>query len=942
MKPALYLIFFLSGAAALVFESLWFRQAGLALGNSVWATSLVLTGFMAGLGLGNALAARVADRWANPIRVYALVEATIAATGVALVFILPSLGVALAPALRALDSVPLLLNSLRFAVAFAMLLVPATAMGVTLPLMTRALCAVEPHFGAVLGALYGWNTIGAMAGVLATEAVLVEALGIRGTALAAGGCNLAAALLALALSSRAVPVATTTGEALAIDWRRAAPWLAAAFASGFAVLAYEVVWFRFLLLYVRGLGMSFALMLGTVLAGIALGGWSAASALRKDPEAHRQAFAMVLRAGAAGLLSYAAFPLTLRALDNPKPESAAEVLLLAVVLMFPTSFFSGTFFTLVGASLRAAVPSDAATAAGLTLANTVGAALGSFTAGFLLLPLLGMEASLFLLGVVLAAAGLMLAPVSGLPLRARLAPVALFAVACAVFPYGSMKDFHLAARSQWFRGEIVDVREGLVETVVYLEERFLGRPHFQLMVTNGHSMSGSLSRGRRYMKLYTYLPMAVNPDIRNVLMVNYGVGQTAKSLTDTASLETIDLVDISPDVVEMDRNVFKEPGERPPDDPRVTLHIEDGRYFLQTTDRKFDLFTGEPPPPPLAGVVNLYTREYFQLVRDHLRKGGLVTYWLPIHNLSDVSSKAILRAFCDVFPDCQLWNGMDTSLMMVGSNDFAGGVTVEHFTAQWRDPVVRRELEALGFEHPEQLGSLFLGGPDYLRALTADTPPLVDDDPTRILAPFTRGNVKTNPLFLTWTKSGDEARQRFVADPVIRRWFPEAMIEGAGPWFRAQHIIDAYAHWRSPSVELAHELLTTTDLRTPVLWILGSDADIQRILEEASADELATPEAAYHVGVGHLARRRWREAAEALEQAMADSDHGGRAARLRAYAWKMAGDEASAARAAAEARVLVDRKDNARDEADAAAFWPWLDSLGAATAPGPAPSTTGS
>lgn len=927
MKPALYVIFFLSGAAALVFEGLWFRQAGLAFGNSVWATSLVLTGFMAGLALGNLVAARTADRWSNPIRAYALVEATIAAAGVAIVLALPQTGVALAPLLRALAEQPLLLGALRFSLAFAMLLVPATAMGVTLPLMTRALTAAEPRFGTVLGALYGWNTAGAMAGVLLTEGVLLDAFGIRGTALAAGSCNLLAASLALALSARAVPLASSDRNVLAdVAWRRAAPWLASAFLCGFAVLAYEVVWFRLLLLYVRGLGMTFALMLGTVLAGIALGGWSAASRLRDDPGAHRDAFAVVLGAGVAGLLTYAAFPFVLSRLDTPRPEGAAETLLLAITLMLPTSFFSGTFFTLVGASLRSAVPSDAATAAALTLANTIGAALGSALAGLVLLPLLGMEASIFVLGVVLAVAGFVLAPVSGQPWRRMAVPVAVFAVACAVFPFGSMRDFHIAKRAQWYGGEILEVREGLLETIVYLEDRFLGRPHFQRMVTNGHSMSGSSSRARRYMKLYTYLPVALNPGIRDVLMINYGVGQTAKSLADTKSFETIDIVDISRDVVEMDHNVFKEPGASPAADPRVTLHIEDGRYFLQTTDRRFDLFTGEPPPPPLAGVVNLYTREYFELVRDRLNDGGMITYWLPIHNLSDVSAKAILRAFCDAFPDCSLWNGMDTSLMMVGSKGFAGGTGVEAFTAQWRDPVVRRELDALGFEHPEQLGSLFLGGPGYLRELTADTPALVDDDPTLILAPFTSGDLRTNELFLTWTKSGDETRQRFLADPVVRRWFPEPMIRGAEAYFPAQHVIDEHAHWRRPSFDLAHELITTTDLVTPVLWLLDSDADIQAILSDTatvSPGDLDSPLAAWHVGAGRVARREWREAASAFAKAEAHETLGAPATRMRVYALWMAGD-AEASRAA---MVAARAAPGANDDPDARTFWTWFDGL---------------
>src|SRR6185369_1818235 len=147
------------------------------------------------------------------------------------------------------------------------------------------------------------------------------------------------------------------------------------------------------------------------------------------------------------------------------------------------------------------------------------------------------------------------------------------------------------------------------------------------------------------------------------------VGNTAKAMTDSRGLETIDVVDLSRDILAMNRIVF--PGEtgRPLEDPRVRVHIEDGRYFLQTSDRRFDLITGEPPPPGIAGVENLYSREYFQLIHDRLADQGIVTYWLPLADLTDVSAKAILRAFCEVFDDCSLWNGSGTNLMMVGGRN---------------------------------------------------------------------------------------------------------------------------------------------------------------------------------------------------------------------------------------------------------------------------------
>jgi hypothetical protein len=151
MTALLYAIFFASGASALIFEMLWFRQAGLALGNSVWASSLVLSGFMGGLALGNALGARYGGRLRNPLRAYAIAEVAIAVTGVGLVYLFPVLGVALAPWLRPLLDLPWILNPLRLFIAFLLLLIPSTAMGITLPLLTKALMGHDPHFGAVLG-----------------------------------------------------------------------------------------------------------------------------------------------------------------------------------------------------------------------------------------------------------------------------------------------------------------------------------------------------------------------------------------------------------------------------------------------------------------------------------------------------------------------------------------------------------------------------------------------------------------------------------------------------------------------------------------------------------------------------------------------------------------------------------------------------------------------
>ena len=149
--------------------------------------------------------------------------------------------------------------------------------------------------------------------------------------------------------------------------------------------------------------------------------------------------------------------------------------------------------------------------------------------------------------------------------------------------------------------------------------------------------------------MYVYLPIALQKSSKNAALIGFGTGMTAKSLVDTKSFEHIAFVDISKDVFGMSKIVFPNPRENPINDPRVQRHIEDGRFFLLTTSRKYDLITGEPPPPTNRGIVSLYTQEYFQLIHDRLNEGGFVSYWLPIHSLNPEGSKSILKAFCNVF-----------------------------------------------------------------------------------------------------------------------------------------------------------------------------------------------------------------------------------------------------------------------------------------------------
>ncbi|PYQ22631.1 MAG: spermidine synthase, partial [Acidobacteria bacterium] len=621
----LYLLFFLSGLAALLFETLWFRLASVVFGNTVWASSVVLAGFMAGLAVGSSAAARGGPRLRRPVRVYAQLELAVALSGLLLVLTLPHLSEVLAPVFRRLIDRPRALQALRLAAAFGLMLVPAAGMGATLPVLVKALTARGSAFGPALGALYGWNTLGAVAGALAGEELLIGSLGLRGTGALAAGLDLLAAGLAWRLSLRS-DTGPEPSEPAPSGWRVSYSSLAILFAaalSGGILLALEVVWFRLLMPFLGSTSLVFAVLLAVVLSGIGLGGWLAAAWLRRSEGAADSAPAVALAAGTATLLTYALLDRVLGPSDWA--FSTWDLLVQGSSLMLPTALLSGVLFTLLGRVLRRTVADDPAAAGWLTVANTVGATAGSLAGGFLLLPRWGVETSLRGLALAYAAVGLAVflaaRPARRAPALGAAAAALLLGIAFAASPQGLMEGSYRArVARRWAQegAQPIAWREGLTESLLYLGRPLLGEPLSYRLVTNGFSMSGTGNGARRYMKAYVYWPIAFHPAPRRALLICYGLGSTAAALADTAELESVDVVDLSKDILEMGRLIVP-PGRRYPlDDPRVRVHVEDGRFFLLTTEGRYDVITGEPPPPKNAGIVNLYTREYFELVKHRL------------------------------------------------------------------------------------------------------------------------------------------------------------------------------------------------------------------------------------------------------------------------------------------------------------------------------------
>src|SRR5205823_325963 len=354
----------------------------------------------------------------RPLKLYAALEIAVALVGCTIVFALPVIGQLLRPLFQALWDHQTILLALRVLFSFVILLIPTTAMGLTLPVVLEDRHLASAHFGRAVGVLYGFNTIGAVAGALVGELCLIKAFGLWGTSLVAGFLNCVAAAIALSIMKTdgklaASPTGTdetltaspteATRRRLRLEINYRLPWrlLIISFGTGCILLTLEVVWFRFLRLYVASSATAFSLMLAIVLAGIGLGGATSGALSKKITRQQTLLPILLVTAAILALLCYIAFPVPKlgEREKNFYLESWTQIALISIALMFPVAFLSGVLFPAIAARVQESVPSRMNSLGITTLFNTAGGATGPLLAGFILLPKLGIQSSLIVCAV---------------------------------------------------------------------------------------------------------------------------------------------------------------------------------------------------------------------------------------------------------------------------------------------------------------------------------------------------------------------------------------------------------------------------------------------------------------------------------------------------------------------------------------------------------------
>ncbi len=792
-------LFFLGGASALVYEVTWVRLLSLDFGVSVYAVSAVLTAFMAGLALGSwlfgRLAARLAARSARALLVlYALLLIGVGICGLLAPLVFQQLTTLYVWIYRQFTPDFYTFNLVRFGLSALALCLPTCLMGGTLPVMSQLLARHDQRRGGDLGALYAANTFGGVLGACASGLFLIRWLGVQGTIDLAVAIDLLCAGSAFVLSRRLVdnrrpttddrrpalnknqeptaknraarrgqgdkeserpgdrkghaaqPISqlSTLNSQFSIPTQRLVLWGFAL--SGFAALGYEVVWTRLLSIFSLGAVFSFTIMLTTFLIGLALG---SALMARRVVRAQQPLvlFGMLeLGIGVASILMlfvFAKLPTirdSLVATDTFGRLVYVEFVAAALTMLVPTLLMGAVFP--VAAHLYSIGTGAVGERVGQLYAlNTLGSALGAFAAGFVLIPVLGLQhaaLTLALINLALGAAVLLQAP--PVP-RLRLGgALAVAVVAALLLPPGIYLGFREGTPPS-----LVFYREGVDATVAVFD---VPNPPLKISFVNGRSEVPTDPQSMRAFYMLGHLPPLLRPQAQSALMISFGNGIATGAMS-RHSIPRIQAVELVAEQVAAAR-LYQKENRGVLDYPGLKIAIEDGRNYLMRSDEQFDIITADATHPVNSSSWALFTREFYGLVHQRLSTDGVFVQWLPFHDLSSQDFRDIVKTFQSVFPHTSLW--------------YTGGS--HSFLVATPQPLTRAEVAALdGRIKAEGIGDDLGDG----QKLAGDF--LMDEVSVARYAAPARVVTDDNAFFIPAQDM----------DAILQGWAPYAQVEQAQP-----------------------------------------------------------------------------------------------------------------------------------------------------------------
>ena len=650
-----YFVFFLSGMAGLIYEISWSRQIGLLFGHTVQAASTVLASYFAGMGLGYLLGGAIAKR-VRPLVGYAVAEFVIGAWAIAVpLLIQASESATFSPWLSSPDWAWQTL--VRSTFSFVILLPATISMGVTLPLMAEFLSGVSEENKTVshIGIAYSLNTFGALAGTILTTFFLLISVGVCGSSYVGVGLSILCGILSLVIA-RSIPRHASTDHKTQASLTNGSETLSAwivltlAFVSGFGTLALQVLYTRMFALVFHNSTYTFGVVVAVFLA--ALSGGAAVAAWLQRYFNDRMLAGISTGIGAiltlGSIIGFTEYT-ELRYFSSGESFYGYIIgaFLLVSATIGPGIFFLAMLLPLVW-SLAGVSKSAGSVVGTLTSFNTLGAAIGALLASYFMLVYIGLWASIVVIaGLFLLCSLFLLYQLN----RTKLAAVftATFLV-CAVIGLRSPSDAEYA---------LVQLGEEVVKRfrspygwidVVKLKES----PVFKIRQNLHYRFGRTGSNVREFRQ--ADIPLLLHPDPRSVLFLGLGTGMTAGGAVPHTHLDSIEAVELIPEVVDAVR-MLSDYNYNIIDHPKSKIHVDDARHFLLSRDQRYDVIISDLFVPWESQSGYLYTVEHYEVSLNRLNEDGIFCQWLPMYQIGAVEFESIANSFAKVFPHTTIWWG---------------------------------------------------------------------------------------------------------------------------------------------------------------------------------------------------------------------------------------------------------------------------------------------
>ena len=715
MIRVLYFLFVLSGAAGLIYESIWTRYLGLFVGHDAYAQIIVLVIFLGGMSAGAMAVSRWTTRLKEPLYGYVAVELVVGCIG--LVFhdvfrvttgwayhaIYPHLAGSWA------------LTAAKWGVAGTLILPQSVLLGMTFPLMSAGVLRLRPgRPGRKLSLLYFSNSLGAAVGVLVAGFYLVELAGLPGTLLAAAMLNLvvAAATICVMVSARRSEVpsgAPSLAPASVVGLNRGEGsdrtlerlLLFTSLGTAVASFIYEIGWIRMLALVLGSATHSFELMLSAFILGLAFGAWWIRARADRLKDSLRTLGIVQL---AMGLLALATLPLyvhsfgwigvlvkTFTRTDTGYTGFTLAKYALCLLVMFPATFCAGMTLPLITRTLLSNQSGERAIGA-VYAWNTLGSIVGVALGGLVLLPLIGLKSMLMAGAAIDMGIGLLL--LSRRNREGRRSPRLVLAgsfaaVAIMVVIGGWVRLDQNVLASGVFRTGLVTnskqremqfYRDGRTATVSVARIKGYG---MLTLATNGKAEASlspvwyqpcdsaktqvPLVDDAATQTLVPIVPLAYAPRARTAAIIGQGSGMSSHLLLGNPNLKELVTVEIEPQMIAGSRQ-FYPANRRVFDDPRSKIVIDDAKSYFASEQRRFDLIISEPSNPWVSGVSGLFTTEFYSRVRSYLTDDGIFGQWLQAYELDDPLVLSVLAGIHQNFRSYEIYLAPSTDMLVVASN----------------------------------------------------------------------------------------------------------------------------------------------------------------------------------------------------------------------------------------------------------------------------------